>query len=95
MKIIVAILAIVLLVGCDDRRGPAYAPHVAVAADSSRFAVERVSVVLMATTSGGEGASEKHEIFIVTDTKTGIQYLGVESVGLCKLEESSPAVERK
>ncbi len=88
MKRLTIALFLVVLAACSKP------PEAAVQTQSTtpnRFALERVSTIQIWEASSGSQLS--HEVFIITDTKTGVQYVGIQSVGLCRLEDGTPKAE--
>lgn len=75
---IVALAGFVLLSTCSlSEREPDTKP---VEVQSDRFKVKRVAVF-----EDASAYNSKRSIFIITDTKTGAEYVGVSGVGISEL----------
>lgn len=83
-KIIGVCLAALFLIGCDgDTRTPEHARirmQVETGADH-----DRVSVRKLTEFSDGLAYNDKRGIYIITDKKTGKEYIGVSGIGITEI----------
>lgn len=82
MKILIAMIALLALAGCDDtpdsiqRRMAEPISY----KSNGRFKVERVGVIYDAL-----AYNEKRGIYVITDTETNQEFVGVSGVGVSEL----------
>jgi hypothetical protein len=85
MKITMLAAALALLVGCNEQPGEA------MPGSGTRFR----AVYQSTFTAAGLDRADRRSIYVITDTKTGVEYLAVEGCGTAQLvTEGKYTVER-
>ncbi|NTE96736.1 hypothetical protein [Agrobacterium tumefaciens] len=82
MKAIILVLAAVLLAGCEhsDDYKQTIRPEQITYKNSNRFKVERVGVF-----ADGLAYQSQRGIYLITDTETNQEFVGVSGVGISEL----------
>ena len=85
LKAIATLAALVLVVGCNKQPDTPLSIK-----DASSIAECRVQITRIGVFKDDSAYNNKRSVYIITDSKTGKEYIGVSGVGISEVVERAP-----